>query len=491
MILGNDQAQPGGPTLDELFRRAGVRDPQALALVDPPNREQFTHGTPRRLTFAQADHAISAFAARLRSLGLQTDTVVAIQLANTLEGVIALLGILRAGMIAAPLPLLWRRRDIIAALGRIDAKAIVTAGRINSDYPAALATDVAAELFPIRYIGAFGEDLPDGVVALDGCLSPDAPDSYPHVARPGPTAAHVAIVTFETTSEGPVAVARSHAQLIAGGALLADLTSKNIISTIPPGSFAGIVLTLMPWLGEGGALHLHHGFDPAAFAAQCDAVPGATVVLPGPALAPLSEANMLRHAGGIVALWRSPERLANAPDWRGDAAVVDVASFGEIGFLGSRRPANAQAALRNEHPAIVEAARTDAGTLALRGSIVPADAFPPGAELDHLPCLAPDDAGFVDTGFACRRDGDTWTITAPPPGIVSIGAYRLLEREIETLVADVDSGATLLALPHAATGQRLAGGAADSVRLAAELRVRGVNPLICGAFRLREAGRAA
>jgi hypothetical protein len=200
---------------------------------------------------------------------------------------------------------------------------------------------------------------------------------------------------------------------------------------------------------------------------------------------------MLRRAEGIIALWRGPERLANAPEWHGDAAVIDVASFGETGLLGARRPPNARAVLRNAHPAIVEAARTGAGTLALRGPIVPTDVFPPGADLDRLPCLAPDAAGFVDTGFACRRDGDTWTITAPPPGIVGIGAYRLVEREIEMLVADIDRGATLLALPHAATGQRLAGSAADPVRLAAELRARGINPLVCGAFRMREAGRAA
>jgi hypothetical protein len=43
-----------------------VPDPQALALADPPNPAQFTEGSPRRLTYAEADHAISALAARLR-----------------------------------------------------------------------------------------------------------------------------------------------------------------------------------------------------------------------------------------------------------------------------------------------------------------------------------------------------------------------------------------------------------------------------------------
>ena len=76
-------------TLDDLFRRALARRPDALALIDPPDRETFTDGPVRRLTYRQADRAISALAARLKSFGLPTDSVVAIQLPNTVESVIA------------------------------------------------------------------------------------------------------------------------------------------------------------------------------------------------------------------------------------------------------------------------------------------------------------------------------------------------------------------------------------------------------------------
>src|SRR5664280_2837076 len=109
MILGNSDRETAGDrtALDDLFRRAGVRHAGAVALIDPPNRESFTDGAPRRLSYAEADRLISAMATRLRRLGLQTDTVVAMQLPNTVEGIITLLGVLRAGMIAAPLPLLW------------------------------------------------------------------------------------------------------------------------------------------------------------------------------------------------------------------------------------------------------------------------------------------------------------------------------------------------------------------------------------------------
>ena len=84
MILQGDKdettrpSSPGGATLDELFRRAGVQSADTVALIDPPNRASFTDGAPRKLTYAQADRAISALAAKLCRLGLQTDTVVAI-----------------------------------------------------------------------------------------------------------------------------------------------------------------------------------------------------------------------------------------------------------------------------------------------------------------------------------------------------------------------------------------------------------------------------
>src|SRR4029078_3371353 len=69
MILGEINRAAGiTTTLDDLFRRAGVRHPDAPALVDAPNRQSFTDGAPRTLNFAQADNAISAVAARPQSV---------------------------------------------------------------------------------------------------------------------------------------------------------------------------------------------------------------------------------------------------------------------------------------------------------------------------------------------------------------------------------------------------------------------------------------
>jgi len=494
MILGDPDRATGGATLDDLFRRAGVRSPDALALIDPPNRQSLDGAAPRKLSYAETDRLISAFAARLRDLGLRSDAIVALQLANTVESVIALLGVLRAGMIAGPLPLLWRQHEIVAALRGVGAKAIITAGATR----ARSAMLAAVELFPIRHICAFGDDLPDGVMPLDDLFADRAPVNAPGSPRAGAAAAHVAVVTFDVTADGVTALARNHPQLMAGGLgvfLEAGLApGAKIVSAIPAASFSGIALTVLPWLLSGGTLALHHGGDPDTLAAQCDELTGATLMLPGPVLAPLAEAGRL-GAGikTVAALWRAPEQLAAGPAWRGDATLVDVASFGEIGLLASRRnsdglpapiPHGRVCAGAAEPVTVAETARTRSGTLALRGPMT-GYPFPPGAEAGD----ATD--GFLETGYTCRREDGGLTVTGPPGGILAVGGYRFGQQSLEAELAGIDADATLMGVPHGILGQRLAGAAPDPLAARAALHERGVNPLIADAFRARDQADAA
>ena len=258
-------------TLDDLFRRAAAARPDALALIDPPDRASFTDGPVRRLTYAQADRAISALAARLRGFGLPTDSVVAIQLPNTVESVIALLAVLRAGLIAAPLPLLWRHADAAAALTRVAARALIGCQRIGDTVHGDLAMHIAMETFTIRFLCGFGDNLPDGVVPLDDIFAQQRPAART-IERFGEASDHVALVTFDITAEGIVPVARSHAELIAGG-LAVHLEARiepeaTILGALALGSFAGLATTVVPWLLTGGTLALHHPFAPAVFASQ-------------------------------------------------------------------------------------------------------------------------------------------------------------------------------------------------------------------------------
>jgi non-ribosomal peptide synthetase component E (peptide arylation enzyme) len=507
MILGDPQAghiqTSVQVTLDDLFRRAVARRPDAMALCDPPNRSSFTDGEPRRLTYAQADHIVSAIAGRLRRLGLLSDSVVGLQLPNTVESVLTLLGVLRAGLIAVPMPMLWRRIDAAEALNRAGAKAIITSARIGATDHCNLARDIAAEVFPVRYVCSFGTDPPDGVIPLDDLLAA-APllDPPVTVERDGNAAAHVAVVTFEVTPDGLMAVARNHAELIAGGhavRLEAQLQDDaTILASCAGSSFAGLASSVVPWLLTGGTLSLHQPFDDATFADQCRDDHCDTVVVPGPLAARISQAGLLTHdeLKTIVALWRAPERLNIGSAWRhSKAATIDVQAFSETALIAARRSAAGQPAEiplgqilcpRNQPDAeaILETSVTESGTLAVRGAMVPRHPFPPGAERTSMRCFMPDALGFAETGYPCRADRNSaeLTVTGPPPGLVGVGGYRFKIDQLHGMVERASPDAIFAALPDALGGHRLAGTALERGPLRRALDGLGVNPLVSAAF---------
>ena len=518
VILGDSQASAAisysaeHDTLDDLFRRAAMRRPGEFALIDPPDRRTFAEGAPRYVTYAAADRMVSAIAGRLRWLGLPRDTVIGLQMPNMVEGVLALLGVLRAGMVAAPLPLLWRHEDLVAALARIGAKAIIAGGRVGSDNLCDVAMHVAAELFSIRHVCGFGCGYSDGVVELEKLFTADELDPAPPIKRSGNPAAHLALITWDTTARGYVPVARSHAELIAGGMTVVlegqIVPDATILATSMLGSFPGLALGVMPWLLIGGTLVLHQPFDSQMFAAQCAEHCCDTVVLPGPLVPQLQEAGLLAHDGlhNVLAVWRCPERLATSQRCSlASAGLVDVLAFGEIGLIAARRDAFGMPTTlalgrvtvpRGGVPGgmlVVETARTEAGTLALRGPMIPRNPFAPEAEAGDEPFFKSDAAGFMDTGYPCRlvRATGAMELSGPPAGVINVGGYRFGRRALQERISQIESGATIAALPDAILSHRLAGSARDRAAIQQALFARGANPLLAGAFRDRRKAHAA
>src|SRR3954453_12685493 len=163
-----DQSDPviqnnASPTIDVLFRRILARKPDALALLDPINKQRVTGFTAKRLTFAEADRAISALAAHFIEAGLPNNSIIAVQLPNTVELMLIVLAAHRAGLVVAVCPLLWRQAELTVALNRTGARAIVTTSKIDGINHADLAMNAAAEAFSIRHVCGFGTDLPEGM----------------------------------------------------------------------------------------------------------------------------------------------------------------------------------------------------------------------------------------------------------------------------------------------------------------------------------------
>lgn len=476
----------GGVSLDALFRANAVGRPELIALADPPNREGFTDGPPRRLTFDQTNLAVERLAQKMQAIGLPTGSVVAVQLPNIVESIVALLAIMRAGLIAAPVPMAWRRSDLVAALGHVEPKALITLARLDEERPAKTACEVAAELFSLSFPCAFGEEVPDGVIPLELDISEPAPGESP--LAPSLAPGEFTIVTFDATSGGFFPVGRGDPQWLAIGlsALLeARIDSGDaIISTLPPNSLAGIGGAVVPWLLSGGTLELVHG----------PAVPpipagekGRRRHLLGPASAiPELVAKLQGSVASCIAVDRQPGgrnyNYSSVPTER----MVDFTIFGETGAVALRRrdpeeprsiPLGAISAPSEPRggPIVLETEVAD-GELLLRGAMIPRSPFPAGPTANALKFR---DDGFAHTGFRCRRNDDGgFVVVSGPDGVVTVGGLRFGLDDLRSRFSSAVANVRVASVKDPLLGERLHIETDNPPAAAAALRAAGHSPLV-------------
>jgi CheY-like chemotaxis protein len=488
-------------TLDSVFRRNVLMQPGALALADPPDREAIVGGAPRRFNYAEADIAVSRLAAQLKAIGLPEQAVVAIQLPNTVEAIITLLAVMRAGMIALPLPMPWRRSDLVTALREIAPRAFITTTRFGDERPAEIACEVAAELFTLGFPCAFGPDVPDGVIPLDIDARANG-DIEPFPPVRGISPGNFAIATFDASRHGPYAVARTHSQWLAAGfavTMEANIASgDNIVSTMPPSSLAGIAGAFIPWLMIGGTLQLSHGFSPRA-AAMVPA--GAHLVAPAIALPSLATKDS-EGFSSCVAVHRGPETLGLDLSRLNSDAIVDMQLFGETGFTALRRIAKIMpspipvglitAPVETEDaPVVIETRRLADGTLAVRGAMVPDKPITIGGHASAAQ-LEFDIDNFVRTNMKCHASGGALVIEGMPEGILQIGGLRFGFDDLAMRVAKASSGAELTVARDPILGMRGVIGAPEPERAIKELDEAGLSGVIIdGVRQWPQARRAA
>ena len=137
-----------------------------------------------------------------------------------------------------------------------------------------LALRVAAEVFSIRYVCGFGKNLPDGIVPFDDLF--DRRQARPRAAARSRAAAMPPPMSRPSPSmsaKDGLAAGRAQSSRIARAAASASCwkaawrRTPIALSTLAPSSFAGMSLTLLPWLLTGGTLALHHPFDEEVFGA--------------------------------------------------------------------------------------------------------------------------------------------------------------------------------------------------------------------------------
>ena len=401
----------GRATLDDLFRRAATRRPDALALIDPPNRDALHRRPPRRLTYAQADRMISAIAGRLRRIGLRTDAIVGLQIRQhrrkraraarraarraDRDAAAAVVAARRGGGGAQP-----RRRQ------RADRERARRRGRScrrsrcrSRPRPSRSASSAASARNAARRRDRARRSLRRRDARSLPAAEARARD------RPGP-GAHLAVITWDVVAgrrgAGRAQPCRADRRRARGRCSKASIEQDAVIlSTLTMSSFAGLASALVPWLMVGGTLALHHPFDAAVLrgAAQRHELRHHHPARvrwwrrsPRPGIWSPATASSAWSASGARPNGCRARRLAQgrARDDRRTGVRRDRLDRGAA-RRRTDRPAEIPFGLlpapRGTKGAVIvgEVQRGANGTVALRGPMVPHGAFPPGAERTQFP----------------------------------------------------------------------------------------------------------
>lgn len=265
----------GTDTLIDLFLRQAESTPQVVALVDPPNRAEFTEGSPQRLTYAELRAQVDRLAAALVRLGVEPDQVIMVQLPNIAELVITYLAAARIGAIISPVPVQYRTHELRQVLALAEPSVYITARTFNGfDYLAML--DGLLPDFPsVRALIAAGANVPEGMISLDRLLAePHDAEALAAYLRRHPLDANDVLTLCWTsgTEADPKGVPRSHnhwlsiAYVTVDGAELRP--GDRLLNPFPLVNMSAIGGMLVPWLLTGGALVMHQPLNLGVFLQQ-------------------------------------------------------------------------------------------------------------------------------------------------------------------------------------------------------------------------------
>ena len=372
----------GRLTLDQMLRQNAQRFGDTQALVDAPDRPLWADGPPRRMNWAQVDAAVSSVAGRFFEMGLPSEAVVCVQGLNISDTLIAILGCIRAGLVVAVVPVGFDAAETVATAERLGAKAIMSARKIGQEQPLRILRHLTNEsVADIRFVGAFGADLPGGIVSFEDCIAFPKGGAVTRLSRRNNPLDNLAIITIDRTPDVSFAVARSHGQWIAAGSLFAEglqLTRvSRLLAAMMPTRLAGLASGMVPWLMSGCLLVLHQAFDSMVMGVQMGMHGVTHAVLPEIGLQAALADNLLafKKLAAVAAVTREPHRTAVLPD--SGTRLPHFAAFGEVGVAplvpqpgGQWKVPAYLASAGEDSPALIETAIDDQGYLALRGEQV-------------------------------------------------------------------------------------------------------------------------
>ena len=272
----------GAQTLWDLFvnnvRELGEQE----AVVDAPNRSEFAHGAPQRLSWTQLADAVDSLCVVLIESGIRRDDILVAMMPNCVEQFVAYLACARLGIVVTPVPVQYREHELRHILSQTDAAAVITFGHIGKPGHGHAAAEMFCSLRAthksLKAVFAWGEGLGDGVVKL-GALT-GLPLNHAQRAtleqaqrQAAVTANDVFTICWTSGTEAqPKGVPRSHNEwlIVAPSIIEAARIPRHarLLNPFPFVNMAGLSTAFAGWLVLGGTVVQHHPFSLPIFLQQ-------------------------------------------------------------------------------------------------------------------------------------------------------------------------------------------------------------------------------
>ena len=248
-------------TLIDRFKKHVSNMPDHVCMIDPMNKMDLLGLEPERLTYKELSRAVDATAEALIAKGLKKDDIVMVQIPNCWELAMLYLAIAKAGGIISPAPVLLREAEMTYIAKITKAKIFITVDEFNSFNHKEMGNALRLKCPDLKDVITYEEirEMSRGEVTgkLDN-IKIDSNDVF-------------TICWTSGTEASPKGCPLSHNNWI-GMASLQDAVGlkagDTLMVTGPMVNMAAVGTIFIPWLVFGGAIVIHHPFEPTIFMTQ-------------------------------------------------------------------------------------------------------------------------------------------------------------------------------------------------------------------------------
>jgi mycobactin salicyl-AMP ligase len=328
--------------LAHFIRANADRHARQPALNDQPNRLEWSQLVPNAVSYSQSCVLVAAFIDFLNTIGLAPQSNIGIFLPNGSEACLAIMAIEQAGMTPCLLPIDAHQAEIAAAVESVNMQAVITQSVLCDLLPAEMMRHVAARYYGLRFICAFGSDVPDGVISLDSVfasLHESETEVIPDLVQDEEIGYGSGLITFSRVRGVLRAVHRSNRSLVASAVTYLAATrieaGDRIVSLLPPDDLAGLTTGLTASVLSGASLEMCGLFDSESLRAALLLGPPAHLVVPGWMEEAFEGTAKDLNIKSLTLVHQLPVSFRARP--LTGVTVADVLSIGEYGIICKAR----------------------------------------------------------------------------------------------------------------------------------------------------------